>query len=146
MVQGQGEERDVKVVTKLPDGELIARGLEGRIAQVVTNLLENALSFSPDGSIISIAATQQPGGSVRITVEDQGPGIPEDSVETIFERFYSERPSTEAFGNHSGLGLSISKQIVEAHGGKIWAENIRSADAGRNSPPEGARFVLELPG
>jgi two-component system sensor histidine kinase ChvG len=146
MVQGQGQERGVKVVTKLPDGELITRGLEGRIAQVVTNLLENALSFSPDGSSISIAATQQPSGKVQITVEDQGPGIPEESVETIFERFYSERPSTEAFGNHSGLGLSISKQIVEAHGGKIWAENIRPADAGRDSPPEGARFVLELPG
>ena len=145
MIRSQGEDRDVKVVTHLPKAELIARGLEIRIAQVVTNLLENALSFAPDGSTISIAGMRLPQGIIRITVEDQGPGIPDDNLESIFERFYSERPSDEIFGNHSGLGLSISKQIVEAHGGQIWAENIRPRDARSDTPIEGARFVLELP-
>ena len=64
---------------------------------------------------------------------------------SIFERFYSERPSEEAFGNHSGLGLSISRQIIEAHGGRIWAENIRPEDARYDTPSEGARFIVELP-
>jgi two-component system sensor histidine kinase ChvG len=81
---------------------------------------------------------------VRIVVEDQGPGIPDANLADVFERFYSERPG-QAFGNHSGLGLAISKQIVEAHSGRIWAENIRSEGAGRGSAPEGARFVVELP-
>ena len=82
---------------------------------------------------------------ISLTIEDQGPGIPEDSLDSIFERFYSERPSAEAFGNHSGLGLSISKQIIDAHGGRIWAENIRPANARTDTPADGARFVLELP-
>jgi two-component system sensor histidine kinase ChvG len=145
MIRGQGEERDVAVVAKLPQGALIARGLEVRIAQVVTNLLANALSFAPEASTITISGMRLPGGLVRITVEDQGPGIPDDNLESIFERFYSERPSAEAFGDHSGLGLSISKQIVEAHGGEIWAENIRPPNARADTPVEGARFVLELP-
>jgi two-component system sensor histidine kinase ChvG len=119
--------------------------LEVRIAQVVTNLLENALSFAPDGSTITITGMRLPQGMIRIIVEDQGPGIPDDNLESIFERFYSERPSTEVFGDHSGLGLSISKQIVEAHGGQIWAENIRPLDARSDTPAEGARFVLEMP-
>ncbi|MFQ5565940.1 MAG: ATP-binding protein, partial [Paracoccaceae bacterium] len=145
MIRSQGEERDVTVVTHLPKAGLIARGLEVRIAQVVTNLLENALSFAPDGSTITVTGMRLPRGMIRVTVEDQGPGIPMDNLESIFERFYSERPSAEAFGNHSGLGLSISKQIVDAHGGRIWAENIRPPDARSDSPSEGARFVLELP-
>ena len=145
MIRSQGEDREVGVVANLPKGALIARGLEVRIAQVITNLLENALSFAPDGSTITITGTPLPRGMIRITVEDQGPGIPDDNLESIFERFYSERPSAEAFGNHSGLGLSISKQIVEAHGGQIWVENIRPPDARTDTPIEGARFVLELP-
>jgi two-component system sensor histidine kinase ChvG len=76
-----------------------------------------------------------------VAVEDSGPGIPEGKLAAIFDRFYSERPKGEKFGAHSGLGLSISKQIVEAHGGAIWAEN-RQNDAGRI---EGARFVVRLP-
>jgi two-component system sensor histidine kinase ChvG len=145
MIRSQGNERDVEVVANLPSGELIVRGLEVRIAQVVTNLLENALSFAPDGSTITITGMRLPQGMIRIIVEDQGPGIPDDNLESIFERFYSERPSTEVFGDHSGLGLSISKQIVEAHGGQIWAENIRPLDARSDTPAEGARFVLEMP-
>ena len=141
----QGTERGVQVVTHLPSGTLSAKGLEGRIAQVVTNLLDNALSFAPDGSTITVSARRLEDGTVRLTVEDQGPGIPQDNLDSIFERFYSERPTSESFGNHSGLGLSISKQIVEAHGGRIWAENIRPARARHDSAPDGARFVLELP-
>ena len=77
-------------------------------------------------------------------VEDTGPGIPEQALTKIFNRFYSERPPTQ-FGNNSGLGLAISKQIVEAHGGVIWAENIRPTDADITSEPLGARFVVGLP-
>ena len=145
MIRSQGGDREVGVVANLPKGALIARGLEVRIAQVITNLLENALSFAPDGSTITITGTLLPRGMIRITVEDQGPGIPDDNLESIFERFYSERPSAEAFGNHSGLGLSISKQIIEAHGGQIWVENIRPPAARTDTPVAGARFVLELP-
>ena len=78
-----------------------------------------------------------------MTVEEHGPGIPKENLRTIFERVYSERPDHEEFGNHSGLGLSISKQIIEAHGGTIWAENIMVH--GEDAPPQGARFAFELP-
>jgi two-component system sensor histidine kinase ChvG len=78
-------------------------------------------------------------GRVVVTVEDDGPGLPEEKLEQIFERFYSDRPDDEAYGDHSGLGLAISRQIVEAHGGRIWAENRREA------APRGARFIVELP-
>ncbi len=145
MMRGQGEDRDVKVVTNLPADGLIARGLEGRIAQVITNLLDNALSFAPDGSTITITGEPLDDGMVRVIIEDQGKGIPEDNLASIFERFYSERPSAEAFGNHSGLGLSISKQIIDAHDGRIWAENIQSLDEKSGSKVSGARFVVELP-
>ena len=145
MVRNQGQDRDVIITTNLPRGALVARGLEVRIAQVITNLLENALSFAPDGTTITITGARMPRGKIHITVEDQGPGIPEDNLNSIFERFYSERPSAEAFGNHSGLGLSISKQIAETHGGRIWAENIRPEKARSDVPPDGARFILELP-
>lgn len=146
MIRDQGRGRNVDVVAVLPEQRIMARGLEVRIAQVVTNLLDNALSFTPDGGTITVAATRLPQADIRITVEDQGPGIPEENLTSIFERFYSERPSEEVFGTHSGLGLSISKQIVEAHGGRIWAENIRPAGAPREAPAQGARFVVELPG
>ena len=79
-----------------------------------------------------------------VVVEDTGPGIPEQALTKVFTRFYSERPSND-FGNHSGLGLAISKQIVEAHGGVIWAENIRPTNADATSDPLGARFVVGLP-
>ena len=145
MINGQGKDRNIRVVTDLPKGTLIARGLEGRIAQVITNLLDNALSFAPDGSIITVIGERLEEGKVRLVIEDQGPGIPADNLDSIFERFYSERPTAEVFGNHSGLGLSISKQIVDAHDGRIWAENIRTGDARSDSLATGARFVVELP-
>ena len=81
---------------------------------------------------------------VLVVVEDTGPGIPEDALGKIFQRFYSERPEKQ-FGNNSGLGLAISKQIVEAHGGVIWAENIRPTETDPDSEPLGARFVVGLP-
>lgn len=142
VTESQGSDLGVRVLTELPEKGLVARGLEGRIAQVITNLLGNALSFSPRDGVIHITGLRTTDGTIRVTVEDQGPGIPPDSLGSIFERFYSERPETETFGNHSGLGLSISRQIIEAHDGRIWAENIPGPD-GANA---GARFVFELPG
>jgi two-component system sensor histidine kinase ChvG len=115
--------------------KLLARGLEARLGQVMRNLLDNALSFSPDGTCITVS-TRRERGDVVIGVEDEGPGIPPDKMNAIFDRFYSERPREEAFGTHSGLGLSISKKIIDAHKGRIYAENRAGG---------GARFVVRLP-
>lgn len=128
---------------------LIVRGLESRLMQVVTNLLENAISFSPDSGEILLRLTRR-NAWVRLSVEDDGPGLPKGAERKIFQRFYSERPDKEAFGRHSGLGLSICRQIVEAHGGEIWAENRLSdpaPDASDGGEPAilGARFVVRLP-
>jgi len=123
-----------------PAGDLPVPGIEGRLVQVFRNLIANAVSFSPPGSAIRIAARRD-GHDVVVTVDDQGPGIPEGKFAAIFERFYSERPRGEKFGTHSGLGLSISKQIVDNHRGQIWAEN-RTDD---RSQVLGARFVVRLP-
>lgn len=119
-----------------PGDELEISGIEGRLVQVFRNLIANAVSFSPAGGIVRIAARREAGGWIVVTVEDEGPGIPPGKTEAIFERFYSERPSGEKFGTHSGLGLSISRQIVEAHGGGISAGN---------RPEGGARFTVRLP-
>ncbi len=121
-------------------GDLAVLGIEGRLVQVFRNLIANAISFSPPGAALRIAALRQ-GDWVVITIEDEGPGIPDGKLEAIFERFYTERPVGEKFGTHSGLGLSISKQIVEAHRGTIRAENRRDP-AGRII---GARFTVRLP-
>lgn len=123
-----------------PEGDLPVLGIEGRLVQVFRNLIANAVSFSPPGAAIHIAAERR-GDAVVIAIEDAGPGIPEGKLEAIFERFYSERPAGEKFGTHSGLGLSISKQIVEAHRGSIRAENRRDVDGSLI----GARFVVRLP-
>ncbi len=125
------------------NGELIVSGLEGRLAQVIVNLITNAISFSSEGDVISVTTEWRP-GFARLLVEDNGPGIPDENLADVFSRFYSERPDQE-FGNHSGLGLAISKQIVDAHGGSIWAENIRDAAGGSDSAVKGARFVVEIP-
>lgn len=118
-----------KVVVDLPSSdELKITGLEGRIAQVFRNLIGNAASFSPPGGKIFIRARRDD-KKICVEVEDQGPGIPKGKEEDIFSRFYSERPESEKFGTHSGLGLSISKQIVEAHRGKITASNAESGGA-----------------
>jgi len=115
-------------------------GDEDRIVQIFRNLIDNAVSFSPPGSTILLQA-QRVGGMIEITVEDEGPGIPSGLEEAIFERFYRERPVGEKFGTHSGLGLSISRQIVEAHRGSIRAENRLTEDGN----VRGARFIVRLP-
>jgi two-component system sensor histidine kinase ChvG len=144
VTRAQGEARGVSVEARLPQGRVAVRGLEGRIAQVVTNLLDNALSFSPEGGRITVSVEPRP-GAVRVSVADQGPGVPAENIRSVFERFYTERPDAEGFGNHSGLGLSISHQIVEAHGGRIWVENIHPEGGGPDGERLGARFVFDLP-
>jgi two-component system sensor histidine kinase ChvG len=120
--------------------ELIVPGIESRLSQVFVNVIANAVSFSPPDGEIRIGARLD-GRAVLVSVEDEGPGIPEDKLTAIFDRFYSERPAGEKFGTHSGLGLSISKQIIEAHRGRIWAENRLDADG----TVIGARFLIRLP-
>ncbi len=140
-----GEAPPPRVVVDLPPGgNLTVPGLEGRLTQVFQNLIANALSFSPPGGLVRLTARRLGGngtGPVEVTVSDDGPGIPEGKEEAIFERFYTERPAGEKFGTHSGLGLSISKQIVEAHGGTIAATN-RHAPDGRVI---GSLFTVRLP-
>ena len=121
------------------DGAILVNGIEDRLGQVVRNLLSNAMSFGPSGTTILVSANVR-GAVATLTVEDEGIGVPEEKREAIFERFYSARPDGEAFGNHSGLGLSISRQIIEAHGGTIRAENRYDGD----HQVIGARFVVEL--
>jgi two-component system, OmpR family, sensor histidine kinase ChvG len=130
------------IVLSLPERRrgLVVRGIETRLSQVFLNVFSNAASFSPPGRAIRVRARED-GRAVLVTVEDDGPGIPPDKLTTIFDRFYTERPAAEKFGTHSGLGLSISKQIVEAHRGRIWAENRLDA-AGAVC---GARFLIRLP-
>ena len=139
----EAELRGVEFISELPRDPVLIQGLEARLAQVFVNLITNAISFCEEGDAVRIWARKRE-NRVLVVVEDTGPGIPESALTKVFKRFYSER-SVEQFGNHSGLGLAISKQIVEAHGGVIWAENIRPTHADRNSPPLGARFVVGLP-
>jgi two-component system sensor histidine kinase ChvG len=143
----------------------VVMGHDSRLAQVMTNLIDNACSFSQAAGEVRIrlsreAAGEAEGGADRVIVaiEDDGPGIPPHALERIFERFYTDRPD-DGFGQNSGLGLSISRQIVEAHSGRIWAENRLSAtepitlpnqngEIQVEAPPRhgaGARFVVSLP-
>lgn len=120
---------------------LMISGHSGRVARVVTNVLDNALSFSPAGGRVRLAA-RLVGTEVEFTVEDEGPGIPENKLDDIFTRFYSDRPDSDQItGKNSGLGLSISRLIVNGHGGRIWAENRRRS----GGAVIGARFVVRLP-
>ena len=126
-----------KCKVNLPaDKNIKVRGVDIRLGQVFDNLLSNAKSFSDTIELI----VERQGKLWHITVEDEGPGIPESKLETIFERFYTERPQSESFGNHSGLGLAICKQIIDAHDGRIYAEN-RHNDKGQVN---GARFTVIL--
>jgi two-component system sensor histidine kinase ChvG len=119
-------------------------GHDSRLGQVVSNLLDNARSFSPPGSSVRITCRKLK-NDVEIIVDDDGPGIRPEALDKIFERFYTDRPD-QGFGQNSGLGLSISKQIIEAHGGTIRVEN-RTASAGPGEAPRvlGARFIVRLP-
>lgn len=119
------------------DGGLVVLGEGARLERVFANLIDNAVSFSPAGGTVSIAA-RRVGEELEVRVEDEGPGVPEEARETIFRRFHSVRPSGEAFGEHSGLGLAIARTIVEGHQGDIRVEP-------REDRLAGARFVVRLP-
>lgn len=114
------------------------------LGQVFRNLIDNARSFSPPNGEVRVFLVPPPERDrvIQVIVEDDGPGIPPDALEKVFSRFYTKRPQGSAFGNNSGLGLAISRQIVVSHDGVIWAENRMDATGER----KGARFVVELPG
>jgi two-component system sensor histidine kinase ChvG len=118
----------------LPPGAVVL-GRDERLGQIFRNLIDNAVSFSPGNGTVRIAARAE-SGRVIVTVEDDGPGIPPDNLESVFNRFYTERPAEHGFGKNSGLGLSIARQIAEGTGGTIRSEN---------HEPHGARFIVELP-
>ncbi|WP_439632499.1 stimulus-sensing domain-containing protein [Glycocaulis sp.] len=123
-------------------GEAFVAAREEPLGRVFTNLIDNALTFSPPDGKVRIFIKRKHGNAREryiVTVEDDGPGIPPEALETIFNRFYTQRPAGAAFGTHSGLGLAIARQIISAHGGTIHAEN-------RTGPASGARFVIELTG
>lgn len=122
---------------RIEPGPYLAIGFEGQLGQAARNLIDNAISFSPPEGTIVVTVKREP-RHVMFSVADEGPGIPTDNLESIFERFYSERPASEAFGLHSGLGLSIARQVVQSLGGEIHAEN-------RDDGKTGARFVVRLP-
>jgi two-component system sensor histidine kinase ChvG len=129
---------------RTPTDTFSVPGHDSRLGQVISNLLSNARSFSTAGGKVRIIC-RRVRSEIEIVVDDDGPGIGEDALERIFERFYTDRPH-QGFGQNSGLGLSISKQIIEAHGGRIWAENRAGpADADGGPTVSGARFVVRLP-
>lgn len=130
--------RDGQLVLEAEGGSALVAAREEPLGRVFTNLIDNALTFSPPGGVVRIRIRRAARGRLLVTVEDDGPGIPPEALETIFQRFYTQRPSGAAFGTHSGLGLAIVRQIVSAHGGQVHAEN-------RHPPGSGARFVVELP-
>ena len=139
------DDRGAKVtLTVGADDSFAVVGREGPFGQVFRNLIDNARSFSPkDGQVRVTLAREIQGGdpSVVVMVEDDGPGIPEENLETVFRRFYTSRPKGAAFGSNSGLGLSITRQIVEAHNGVITAENRRYP----GGDVVGARFIIRFP-
>jgi two-component system sensor histidine kinase ChvG len=136
-----GEPR-VVLVSPLGGEALRVNGREGPIAQVFRNLIDNARSFSPPASEVKVIVERSAADRrVVVRVEDEGPGIPPDNLETVFQRFYTSRPKGAVFGGNSGLGLSIARQIIEVHAGRIWAEN-RIDALGR---VVGARFTVSLP-
>ena len=118
-------------------------GRDGPLGQVFRNLIDNARSFSPAGATVRVSVSRDDIDALplHVRVEDDGPGIPAENLETVFERFYTSRPRGAAFGSNSGLGLSIVRQIVEAHGGRVTAMNRLDA----SGAVEGARFEVALP-
>jgi two-component system, OmpR family, sensor histidine kinase ChvG len=128
-------------------------GHDLRLSQVITNVLDNAISFSPQRAQVKVQA-RRVNGEIEIVIEDEGPGIPPENLGKIFDRFYTDRPGEESFGQNSGLGLNISQQIIDAHGGRIWAENRGPVRAGNGRKARGgakaggasgARFIIRLP-
>jgi two-component system sensor histidine kinase ChvG len=112
-------------------------GKPDRLARAINALLDNAVSFSPADGLVEIAAAHV-GDEIRIRIDDEGPGVPPEAREAIFNRFHSVRPEGEFFGRHSGLGLAIARAIVEGHGGEIDVQD-------RDDAPSGARFIIRLP-
>jgi two-component system, OmpR family, sensor histidine kinase ChvG len=148
-LQIAGTPRNVAISSKTL---FVVKGHESRLAQVVNNLIDNAISFSPPGGRIFVTCRHiRKPNEVEIAVEDEGPGIPAENLDLIFDRFYTDRP--DSFGQNSGLGLHISRQIITAHGGRIWAENRYAAptknakDTPGNTtmPILGASFIIRIP-
>jgi len=134
----RGRNGNVRVAFARPHrGTAVVFGDGSRLTRVIENLVENAVSFSPSGGLVQVAATRD-GDDVVIRVEDEGPGVPPEAREAIFNRFHSDRPEGEEFGRHSGLGLAIAKAIVEGHNGTIVATE-------RDNAPTGAKFIIRLP-
>ncbi|HEX3180764.1 MAG TPA: sensor histidine kinase [Beijerinckiaceae bacterium] len=139
---------------EFPDAPWVIQGHDSRLGQVCNNLIDNARSFSPEGGSVRVTlrAAELPGNEdemqpgYEIIIDDNGPGIPAHAFERIFERFYTDRPN-HGFGQNSGLGLAISRQIIEAHGGRIQATNRTAAPTGNSLEGEilGARFIVWLP-
>lgn len=135
---------EIELISEIGKDETAAvTGHDLRLGQVITNLIENARSFVPaDGGQIRVTLRAR-AGNYQILVEDNGRGVQAEDIDRIFERFYTDRPPQEDFGQNSGLGLSISRQIIEAHGGTLTAENITDGETGAVA---GARFIITLPG
>jgi two-component system sensor histidine kinase ChvG len=161
-ILGGGSPRLVLEIPQMPHypTAFVVNGHEARLGRVITNLLDNAISFSPGNGIITISA-RRVGSEIEIVIDDDGPGIPADKLEDIFNRFYSDRPQTDrTVGKNSGLGLSISREIVNAYGGQIWASNRELRPGARPEAHDdratlkdrrgpgvaGARFTVRLPG
>lgn len=133
-----GLPRDLQITLQGSQTPAFVEGDPARLAQVLHNLIDNALSFSPPGGTVSLAVNADAAGhEIALAVTDNGPGVPPENRRDVFRRFYSQRPEAEDFGRHSGLGLSIVASIIKAHGGRIHVEDAQSG--------QGAAFVLNLP-
>jgi two-component system sensor histidine kinase ChvG len=130
----------VRFVASTPSEPAMVMGQDSPLGQVARNLIDNARSFSPEGGEVRVSLARSK-GRIQAIVEDDGPGIPPENLETVFERFYTSRPKGQAFGGNSGLGLSIARQIAVAHSGELRAENRKGPDGAII----GARFILDLP-
>jgi two-component system sensor histidine kinase ChvG len=136
--ENRREKGDARIAFARPRrATAVVMGKPDRLARAINNLLDNAVSFSPPGGLVEIAAARV-GDEVRIRIDDEGPGVPPEAREAIFNRFHSVRPEGEGFGRHSGLGLAIARAIVEGHNGEI---DVRD----RDDAPSGARFIIRLP-
>lgn len=147
MYEQTAKDGEASVAFSDPLAGVYILGNASALGQVVRNLIDNARSFSPaDGTVrVWLDAPTQRASIVRVIIEDDGPGIPPDNLESIFERFYTKRPAGTSFGNNSGLGLAISRQIIESHGGRVYAENRLEDPDDPSGPRRGARFIVELP-
>jgi two-component system sensor histidine kinase ChvG len=146
-VANEMRQNDVTVTLTFDGGgmqDFLAPGHDSRLGQVIDNLIDNARSFSPAGGVVRVTCRRLR-NEIEIIIDDDGPGVRPEALEKIFERFYTDRPH-QGFGQNSGLGLSISRTIIEAHDGRLWVEN-RVGLAPPGEPPRvlGARFIGRLP-